>query len=245
MNKSLIFCVIGYLLFNLSYAQSVDKVADINVQPIEHATFMLGWKDKQLLFDPSTDPNKLKKLTAPDLVFITDIHGDHFNIGALRALDLSKAILVVPPVVAEQLPDDLRTKTKILKNGETTELAGIKIEAVPMYNLPESKDAFHPKGRGNGYILQLGDKRVYISGDTEDTPEMRNLKDIYLAFVCMNMPYTMTEKQAADAVLAFQPQVVYPYHYRGQQGKSDIFAFKHLVNEKNPQIKIIIRDWYL
>jgi L-ascorbate metabolism protein UlaG (beta-lactamase superfamily) len=91
----------------------------------------------------------------------------------------------------------------------------------------------------------LGSKRVYISGDTEDIPEMRDLKDIDLAFICMNLPYTMTVKQAAEAVLAFKPKIVYPYHYRGQNGKSDISTFKQLVNDHDKSIKVVIRDWYL
>jgi len=244
MKKVITFSIIGCLLATLALAQAVDKIDDITVQPIEHAAFMLGWKDQHLLFDPSTDPKNLKALPAPDLLFITDIHGDHFNIEAIQSLDLAKTTLVVPPVVAEELLQNLQSKTRVLKNGESLELAGIKIEATPMYNLPESTDAFHVKGRGNGYVLTLGKKRVYVSGDTEDIPEMRALKDISLAFICMNMPYTMTEKQAAEAVLAFKPKIVYPYHYRGQNGKSDLKAFQQLVHDGDPTIKVIIRDWY-
>lgn len=244
MKKIFTFSIIGCLMATLTLAQTVDKIEDITVQPIEHAAFMLGWKNQHLLFDPSTDPKNLKALPVPDLLFITDIHGDHFNIAAIQSLDLSKTTLIVPPVVAEELPQDLRNKSRVLKNGESVELAGIKIEAIPMYNLPESADAFHVKGRGNGYVLTLGDKRVYVSGDTEDIPEMRDLKAISLAFICINMPYTMTEKQAAEAVLAFKPKIVYPYHYRGQNGKSDLAAFQQLVHDGDPAIKVIIRDWY-
>lgn len=132
-----------------------------------------------------------------------------------------------------------------MKNGEMADLKDIKIEAIPMYNLPESADAFHTKGRGNGYVITLDGKRIYVSGDTEDIPEMRSLQDINIAFICMNLPYTMTIKQAAEATLTFKPQIVYPYHYKGQNGKSDIFSYKQLVNEKDPSIKVIIRDWYL
>lgn len=237
--------ILIFSFINLAQGQSVDKIDDINVQPIEHATFAITWNGKSLLFDPSTDKEKLQNIKSPDLVFITDIHGDHFNISTLATLDLSKTEFVVPQVVADQLPEKFHKNMHILKNGDSIELAGIKIEAIPMYNLPESGDAFHSKGRGNGYVITLGTKRVYISGDTEDIPEMRSLKDIYLAFICMNLPYTMTVKQAADAVIAFKPKVVYPYHYRGQNGKSDISTFKQLVSDRDKSINVLLRDWYL
>ena len=113
-----------------------------------------------------------------------------------------------------------------------------------MYNLPEAVDAKHTKGRGNGYILTMGGKNIYISGDTEDIPEMRDLKNIDVAFICMNLPYTMDIHQAASAVLDFKPKVVYPYHYRGKPGLSDIKAFKDLVNKEDPRIIVKLRDWY-
>ena len=113
-----------------------------------------------------------------------------------------------------------------------------------MYNLREDAISFHPKGRGNGYVLEKNNKRVYISGDTEDIPEMRNLKDIDIAFICMNLPYTMTVEQAAEAVLAFEPNTVYPYHYRGENDLSDVDKFKELVESKSPKIKITQLDWY-
>jgi L-ascorbate metabolism protein UlaG (beta-lactamase superfamily) len=114
-----------------------------------------------------------------------------------------------------------------------------------MYNLPDDSTARHTKGRGNGYILTLGGKRFYISGDTEDIPEMRNLKNIDVAFVCMNMPYTMTEEQAASAVLDFKPKIVYPFHYRGQGGFSDTQKFKMLVNKGDASIDVRLKDWYV
>lgn len=243
MTKYSLFIWIWLSMFPSAKAQ--DKIDDVTISPIEHATFTLTWKGKTLLFDPSVEKAKLNKVKSPDFIFITDIHGDHFNISNLKNLDLSKSTLVVPPAVAEQLSDDLRKKSYIIRNGETTELQNIKIEAIPMYNLPESSGTFHTKGRGNGYVITLDNKRIYISGDTEDIPEMRTLKDINIAFICMNLPYTMTVKQAADATLAFKPQIVYPYHYRGQNGKSDILSYKQLVNEKDPSIKVMIRDWYL
>lgn len=114
------------------------------------------------------------------------------------------------------------------------------IRAVPMYNLPDDDESRHPKGWGNGYILTLGEENIYFSGDTEDIPEMRELEDIDIAFVCMNLPYTMDVEQAASAVLDFQPAIVYPYHHRGQ----DIREFRKLVNRDNERIEVRLRDWY-
>jgi L-ascorbate metabolism protein UlaG (beta-lactamase superfamily) len=113
-----------------------------------------------------------------------------------------------------------------------------------MYNLPEDAESRHTKGRGNGYILTIGGKKFYFSGDTEDIPEMRSLKNIDVAFVCMNMPFTMEVSQAADAVLAFKPGIVYPYHYRGQGGLADVAAFKELMNKGNAKIDVRLRNWY-
>lgn len=175
---------------------------------------------------------------------ITDIHGDHLNIETLNEIKTSNATFVVPEAVALKLPDNFKKNLIILNNGEDTVLNSIKIEAIPMYNLPETEDSRHPKGRGNGYILNIDGKSIYISGDTEDIKEMRALKNIDVAFICMNLPYTMDIDQAADAVLDFKPKVVYPYHYRGKPGLSDVNAFKQMVNEGNPKIEVKLLDWY-
>ena len=135
------------------------------------------------------------------------------------------------------MPEGLQESTTVMANREKKEVAGIQVEAVPMYNLTEERLRYHQKGRGNGYLVTLGGKRIYISGDTEDIPEMRALKDIDAAFVCMNLPYTMTEEQAASAVKEFQPEIVYPYHYRG----SDMEKFKELVGEA---AEVRVLDWY-
>jgi L-ascorbate metabolism protein UlaG (beta-lactamase superfamily) len=113
-----------------------------------------------------------------------------------------------------------------------------------MYNLPEDASSTHTKGRGNGYVLSFNSHFVYISGDTEDIPEMRELKNIDVAFVCMNLPYTMDISQAASAVIQFRPRIVYPYHYRGKEGLSDTKAFAELVNKGDAEIEVRLRDWY-
>ncbi|MEQ8424655.1 MAG: MBL fold metallo-hydrolase, partial [Cyclobacteriaceae bacterium] len=156
----------------------------------------------------------------------------------------SKATIIAPEAVAEKLPASLKEKTVTIKNGEKIEKLGIEITALPMYNLPIDPESRHTKGRGNGYVLNLGGKHVYFSGDTEDIPEMRALKNIDIAFVCMNLPYTMDINQAASAVLEFKPKTVYPYHYRGQGGLADVESFKNLVNTKDSKIDVRLRNWY-
>ena len=163
----------------------------------------------------------------------------------LSGLSLDDAKIIAPSAVAEKLPEDLKVKTIVLDNGDTEQLnTELSVNAIPMYNLREEALKFHEKGRGNGYVLNWIDERIYISGDTEDIPEMRNLKNIDKAFVCMNLPYTMPVASAADAVTDFEPTVVYPYHYRGTQGLSDIEEFKRLVLEEKPNIEVNFLNWY-
>jgi L-ascorbate metabolism protein UlaG (beta-lactamase superfamily) len=217
------------------------KGGELTIQPINHATLVLTYHNKNIYIDPTGGADAFKGLAAPDLILITDIHGDHLDPKTIDAINTAKATLVVPQAVADKLPATTdKQKVIILKNGDKTMQQGISIAAIPMYNLPEAPDAFHTKGRGNGYILNIGDKNIYISGDTEDIPEMRALKNIDIAFVCMNLPYTMDVTQAAQGVLAFKPKVVYPYHYRGQ----DVNTFKTLVNAGDPNIEVRLRNWY-
>ena len=217
------------------------KGGELTIQPINHATMVLTWKKKNIYIDPVGGAEAFKGLGAPDLILITDIHGDHLDPKTLEAINVSKAIMVVPKAVADKLPSEMNKQNMvILNNGEKTMQMGISIAAIPMYNLPEAPDAFHTKGRGNGYVLTIGGKRIYISGDTEDIPEMRALKNIDIAFVCMNLPYTMDVNQAAKGVLAFKPKIIYPYHYRGQ----DVNVFKSLVNAEDKKIEVRLRDWY-
>jgi len=215
------------------------------VQPIFHAALVLEWNGKNIYVDPYNGADAYKTLKKPDLVLITDIHGDHMDIKTLQALDLSGASLIVPQAVADKLPAEWKDKIVVLNNGKTTEQSGVTISAIPMYNLPNDSTARHTKGRGNGYIITLGGKKFYISGDTEDIPEMRGLKNIDVAFVCMNLPFTMSVEQAASAVLDFKPKIVYPYHYRGQGGFSDTGKFKALVNKEDPSIDVRLKDWYV
>jgi L-ascorbate metabolism protein UlaG (beta-lactamase superfamily) len=212
---------------------------DLIIHPINHATFVMSWNGKTIYADPVGGGKMFDQFPRPDLLLITDIHGDHLDPNTDSAIVTDKTTIVAPQAVASKLAAKLKPQTTVLTNGETKTIAGMKIEAIPMYNLTPERLKFHTKGRGNGYVLTLGGKRIYISGDTEDIPEMRALKDIDVAFVCMNLPYTMDVEQAAKAVAEFKPKIVYPYHSRG----SDVEKFKALVSQ-TPGIEVRLRDWY-
>lgn len=212
---------------------------DLVIHPLNHATLVMGWQSKTIYVDPVGGESQFAGLPRPTLILLTDVHPDHLRLETLAAVGADKAAIVAPEAVTGNLPPGLRQKTTVLANGRNQDVQGIKIEAIPMYNLTPDRLKFHSKGRGNGYVLTFGGKRVYLSGDTEDIPEMRALKDIDVAFVCMNLPYTMTVEQAADAVRQFRPKIVYPYHYRG----SDVEKFKQLVgNDRGVEVRL--RAWY-
>lgn len=249
MRKSLPFLTLLFLCMGL-WAQrpAPDKFntdeGDLMVQPVLHGTLVMEFDGKTIYVDPYGGAKAFANLEKPDLILITDIHGDHLDEKTLDALAAEGIPIVAPQAVKDQMSDKYKKSTSVLNNGEKQNDFGFLLEAIPMYNLPEATDAKHVKGRGNGYVLTLGGKKVYISGDTEDIPEMRNLSGIDIAFVCMNLPYTMDVNQAASAVLEFKPEVVYPYHYRGRPDMSDTKAFKDLVNKENQNIEVRLRNWY-
>lgn len=227
---------------------SAASGGDIVVHPMTHATLAMSWNGKVIYVDPAGAPGAdasasptaaFKGMPSPDLILVTDIHGDHFNAAALTELSGAHAKIVAPQAVIDQMPDALKAKTTLLTNGQTITIDGIGLEGVPMYNITEDRLKFHAKGRGNGYIVTLGGKRLYVAGDTEAHAEMKALKNIDVAFIPMNLPYTMTPEQAAGGVLAFKPKVVYPYHY----GQSDVAAFAKLVGA-DPAIEVRQRNWY-
>lgn len=224
--------------------KDIQLASEPRIIPIEHATAVILWGETTIYVDPVGGTEALEGQPKPDLILITDIHGDHLNVETLAGLDTDNARIVAPNAVAEQLPQALGSRVGILENGDTAQHSGILVEAIPMYNLREEAKDFHVKGRGNGYVLQKDGYRLYISGDTEDIPEMRALEDIDLALVCMNLPYTMTVESAASAVLEFAPAKVYPYHFRGRPEVSDVGRFRELVSQGNADIQVIQLDWY-
>ena len=212
--------------------------------PIQHASHIWQWNGHTIWVDPSGDMSLFKGQPKPDLVLITDIHGDHMDKKLLDSMKLEGVALIAPSAVIDEIGEMPFSQIYRLGNGQSLFWRDIDIKAIAMYNLPEAEDAFHTKGRGNGYVLRFDDTKVYISGDTEDIPEMRQLRDVDVALVCMNLPYTMPVEQAVDGVLAFKPKVVYPYHYRGKPEWEDPEKFKKMVSEKTDKIEVRLGEWY-
>lgn len=216
-----------------------DK-GDLTIQPIVHGTIVLSFNNKTIYVDPYGGAEKFEGLAKPDIILITDIHGDHLNLETLNGINTKDAIFIVPQAVADKLPVKYKEQIVVLNNRQNIHRMGFYISAIAMYNLPETPDSRHTKGRGNGYIIDIGGKNIYISGDTEDILEMRQLQNIDVAFICMNLPYTMDIYQASSAVLEFKPKIVYPFHYRG----ANVKEFKEIVNKANPKIEVKLKEWY-
>lgn len=214
--------------------------AGIEVRPVNHASLVLQAGETAVHVDPVGGAEPWADLPPARLIVVTHEHGDHFDLPTLEALMQPDTELVVNPAVHGMLPEALQTRARALANGESAEVAGVAIEAIPAYNITEDRLQYHPKGRDNGYVLTLDGKRVLIAGDTEDTDELRALQDIDLAFLPMNLPYTMTEEQAAAAVAAFRPAEVWPYHFKG----SDPQKFADLVAASGASSTVVIGDWY-
>ncbi|WP_421775293.1 MBL fold metallo-hydrolase [Gracilimonas sp.] len=238
--------VLGFLTFTTALAQlnnNPDRIetdeGELVIHPVLHGTVVFEWNGQTVYMDPWGQAGLYDNKPSPDIILITHPHGDHLSPETLASLDTENASFYVPQAVADQMPEEYLNQTTVISNGETMQFEGITIRAVSMYNLPE-EDARHAKGWGNGYVLTMGGKDVYVSGDTEGIPEMRNLEGIDIAFVCMNLPYTMDINQASDAVLDFEPAIVYPYHHRGQ----DIQEFKKLVDAGNKDIEVRLKNWY-
>lgn len=215
---------------------------DITVNPVSHASFVLETPAGTIYCDPVGDAAAYAAFPPADLILVTHEHGDHYNADTLAALAKDGTAIIVNPAVMAKLPEALKGKASELANGASSDWKGVGVEAVPAYNTTEERKNFHPQGRDNGYVLSFEGFRVYVSGDTENTPEMKALQNIDLAFLCMNLPFTMDIAQAADAVAAFRPKFVYPYHYRGRDGGTqDPAEFAKLV-EGQTEVKIV--DWY-
>ncbi len=221
-----------------------EPVEGVAVTPINHASLILRSGTSVIYVDPVGGAAPYAKQPAPTHILVTDIHGDHMSTATIAAIMTPTTAIIAPRAVLDKFDDALRSRTTEMANGQQTSTNGMLITAIPMYNIPETEKAFHTKGRGNGYLLTLDGKRVYVAGDTSGTPEMRSLANIDIAFIPMNLPYTMTVEEAADAVLAFRPKQVYPYHYREPDGFADVEKFKSLVNAGNPSIDVVMAKWY-
>ncbi|MFM2424162.1 MAG: hypothetical protein RLZZ70_553 [Candidatus Parcubacteria bacterium] len=229
-----------------------NSVTDMNtstkqlptVHPVDHASFVLDWGDVVEYHDPVGEAAGYTVHGLPDRIILTHSHGDHLDIPLLETIVTDAVVLIAPAEVYAKLPPRIQALTTVVANDASHTIGDTTYTAIPMYNTTEGKTNFHVKGVGNGYVIEKGGVRVYNASDTEDTPEFRGQTDIDIAFVPMNEPFTMSVEQAAAGVLAMQPDIVYPYHYRGREGVSDIARFKSLVEEKNKDISVILGDWY-
>ncbi len=181
------------------------SAGDLKITFVGHGSLFFIFDGKVIHIDPSSREADYSKLPKADLIFITHEHSDHLDTAALSHIQTDTSTLIYTETCASRVSGGT-----IMRNRDINTFDGIEVEAVPAYNIIKS---YHPKGIGNGYIFTFGDKRVYVAGDTENTPEMKALKDIDVAFLPMNLPYTMTPEMVADAALSFNPKILYPYHY--------------------------------
>jgi L-ascorbate metabolism protein UlaG (beta-lactamase superfamily) len=205
---------------------------DLSLTLQKHASLVMTWNGKVIYVDPVSSSADYAALPKADLILITHAHSDHFDPAAIAAIRTSSSRVILTAKAAE------KEQGTVLANGESLSLLGLTVEAVPAYNLVHMRSPnvpYHPKGEGNGYVLTLGGFRVYIAGDTENIPEMRALRNIDVALLPMNLPYTMTPEMAADAARSFGPKVVYPYHYKGTDPRKLAEALK---DEKGIEVRI-------
>lgn len=206
--------------------------------PVDHASMVVETPGGVIYVDPVGGADLYRGLPQPSLILITHEHGDHFDLPTLQALPA--VAIIANPAVHGMLPADMQARATAMANGDQAQAMGLLVEAVPAYNTTADRRQYHPQGRDNGYVLTIGGKRFYIAGDTEDTPEMRALEGIEVAFLPMNLPYTMTVRQAAAAVAAFKPVTVFPYHHKG----SDVQDFARLVEASDAGSFVVIANWY-
>jgi L-ascorbate metabolism protein UlaG (beta-lactamase superfamily) len=202
---------------------------------VGHASLYFRYAGKVIHVDPVSREGDYSTMPKADLILITHAHGDHLDPDAIAEIRTPQTVVVVAPVCAGKVDGAI-----VMKNGDHLTELGIPIEAIPAYNLVHKRPGgqpFHPKGEGNGYVLTFGDKRVYVAGDTENTPEMKALKNIDIAFLPMNLPYTMTPGMVADAAKAFRPHILYPYHYGNTDPQKLVALLKDV-----PGIEVRIRD---
>jgi len=210
------------------------SAGDLEITFIGHGSLMFEFDGKIIHIDPYGKLADYGTLPKADMIFLTHHHGDHLDMKALQQVRTDKTVIVLTELCAAKVDGGI-----IMKNGDAATIEGIKVVAVPAYNLVHKRENgqfYHPRGEGNGYVMSFGDKLVYIAGDTENTPEMKALEQIEIAFLPMNVPYTMTPEMVADAARAFRPKVLYPYHY----GDTDPSVLSGLLKD-SPDIDVRIR----
>ncbi|MEN6375679.1 MAG: MBL fold metallo-hydrolase [Smithella sp.] len=206
---------------------------DLSITFLGHATLMISFNGKIIHIDPVSEYADYSKLPKADLILVTHEHYDHCDLEAIGAIRTDQTIMVITQDAAGQIEGGI-----VMKNGDKNTVQGLLIEAVPAYNLVNMRSPgvpYHGKGIGNGYIITCGGKRIYIAGDTENIPEMKSLQNIDIAFLPMNLPYTMTPEMVAEAACAFKPGILYPYHY----GDTDVQKLIDLLkDEENIEVRI-------
>ncbi len=208
------------------------SAGNLEITFIGHGTLMLTFGGKVIHIDPWTQLADYSKLPKADLILITHEHRDHLDLKAVDILRKERTAIVGSKICAEQVKG-----ATVMNNGDVKTIEGLTIKAVPAYNIVSKRDTgqpYHPKGDGNGYIITFGDKNVYVAGDTENVPEMKALKGIDIAFLPMNLPFTMTPEMVADAVLAFKPKILYPYHF----GETDTPKLLALLKDSGIDVRI-------
>ena len=206
---------------------------DLKITFVKHATLVFEYNGKIIHVDPVGDYADYSKMPKAEIILVTHEHGDHLDAEAIKHIRKADTLLVSTKVCAERIDVDV-----VMENGDVRTLKGLEIQAVPAYNIVHKRangEPFHPKGRGNGYVIDFGGKKVYIAADTENIAEMKKLKDIDIAFLPMNVPYTMTPEMTASAAKSFEPKVLYPYHY-GETDPSRIVEL--LKDSKNIEVRI-------
>jgi len=242
MKSTIFFLLICMAPFvSMAFAQQKFEIDTIKTNAgnlaitfIGHGTLMFQFNDKIIHVDPVGSMADYSTLPQADLILVTHEHYDHLDATAIKKISKGTTVLVASAACVEQVPDCV-----IMKNGDVKTVAGFHVEAVPAYNIQHKRpngNPFHQRGVGNGYIITYGDKRIYVAGDTENTPEMKQLKNIDIAFLPMNLPYTMTPEMVADAAQAFKPKILYPYHY----GDTDTNKLLVLL-QGNKEIEVRIR----
>ncbi len=233
-------CVLLSLLLASAVLAQVQRPVDegmtsagpVRLTIINHASFVIENPGQVIDIDP-VGANRYAGLPPADLILITHTHGDHLDPAAIAKRRKDGTLIIGPQAAAKSVPG-----LAVMKNGDSRQVGATGIEAVPAYNLPKGSQVFHPKGEGNGYVLSFGGQRCYIAGDTQPTPEMAALKDITVAFLPMNQPFTMTPEEVAAAARSFAPRILYPYHYKG----TDTAALVKMLEGSG--IEVRLRDWY-
>jgi len=205
---------------------------DLNITFIGHATLMMSYAGKVIHIDPWSKLADYSALPKADIILVTHEHPDHLDTGAIKNLWKDGTQAIVNRASSSKVQGSI-----VMTNGEARTIQGLRIEAVPAYNLVHVRapgQPYHPKGGGNGYVVTFGDKRIYVAGDTENTPEMKSLPDIYCAFLPMNLPYTMTPEMVADGAKAIKPKMLYPYHF----GETDPSALLTLLKGSGIDVRV-------